>query len=349
MRIFILFIVTLTLASASKATPTVKGIMSAYDLLEDAKGQGGETYAPDVMKEAQFFYEQAERELKNGNDERAEEFRLISEISSKTAISLSRKKIYENELQVIKSQMDETNAIKKNYEGELRKNVTRLEEIKEKLAISQDRMLSSALDTLEKASERINAAENVSAQDFNPQALDEARQTYSMAEENLTLSEYQKSIELGEKAIVLAEIAYEQSKTKFELRSGILDKVSSIYGAKIEPVKDGVKVNLHGVFAPSGTTILFDAFPSLDALASVLSAYSNLPVTIEGYATEQKSEEENIKLGETQVETVKNYLVSKGLSPQRFKVMSAGLGVKEGVKEDSRIEVIIHLFELSNT
>jgi outer membrane protein OmpA-like peptidoglycan-associated protein len=114
-------------------------------------------------------------------------------------------------------------------------------------------------------------------------------------------------------------------------------------------VKDVVKVNLHGVFAPSGTTILFDAFPSLDALAGVLAGYSNLPVTIEGYGTEQKSEEENIKLGETQAETVKNYLVSKGISPQRFKVMSVGLGVKEGVKEDSRIEVIIHLFELSNT
>jgi len=80
-----------------------------------------------------------------------------------------------------------------------------------------------------------------------------------------------------------------------------------------------------------------------------LAGYSNLPVTIEGYGTEQKSEEENIELGETQAETVKNYLVSKGISPQRFKVMSVGLGVKEGVNEDSRIEVIIHLFELSNT
>src|SRR3972149_1036096 len=288
MRIFILFIVTLALASASKATPTVKDIMSAYDLLED-------------------------------------------------------------ELQVIKSQMDETNAIKKNYEGELRKNVTRLEEIKEKLAISQDKMLSSALDTLEKASERINAAEGVSAEDFTPQALDDARQTYSMAEENLTLGEYQKSIELGKKAIALAEIAYERSRTQFELRSGILDKASRIYGAKTEPVKDGVKVNLHGVFAPSGTTILFDAFPSLDALASVLAGYSNLQVTIEVYGTEQKPEDENIKLGEAQAETVKNYLVSKGISPQRFKVTSAGLDVKEGVKEDSRIEVIIHLFELSST
>jgi len=349
MRIIILFIVTLALASASKAAPTVKDIMSAYDLLEDAKRQGGDTYAPDVMKEALFFYEQAERELKNGNDERAEEFRLISEIRSKTAISISIKKTYENELQVIKYQIDETNAIKKNYEGELRKNVTRLEEIKEKLAISQDRMLSSALDTLEKASERINAAEGVSAEDFTPQALDDARQTYSMAEENLTLGEYQKSIELGKKAIALAEIAYERSRTQFELRSGILDKVSRIYGAKTEPVKDGVKVNLHGVFAPSGTTILFDAFPSLDALASVLAGYSNLPVTIEVYASEQNSDDENIKIGETQAETVKNYLVSKGISPQRFKVTSAGLGVKEGVKEDSRIEVIIHLFELSST
>src|SRR3989337_3868246 len=125
MRIFILFIVTLTLASAPKAATPIKDIMSAYDLLEDAKREGGETYAPDVMEEARFFYEQAERELKNGKDERAEEFRLISEIRSKTAISISRKKTYENDLKVIKSQIDETNAIKKNYEVELRQTEER--------------------------------------------------------------------------------------------------------------------------------------------------------------------------------------------------------------------------------
>src|SRR3989304_10090032 len=138
MRIFILSTVPLTFASAPKAATPIKDIMSAYDLLEDAKREGGETYAPDVMEEARFFYEQAGRELKNGKDERAEEFRLISEIRSKTAISISRKKTYENELQVIKSQIDETNAIKKSYEVELRKNVTRLEEIKEKLNLTQD-------------------------------------------------------------------------------------------------------------------------------------------------------------------------------------------------------------------
>jgi outer membrane protein OmpA-like peptidoglycan-associated protein len=350
MRSLILLIFFFTMANVSNAAMPQNGMSSAYTLLEDAKKEGGETYAPSVMKEAIFFYEQAERELKNGNNKRAEEFRLISEIRSRTAISIARKKIYENELQRLNSEIDETNSIKKAYEGELRKNVASLEQIKDRMAISQDRMLSSALDKLEKASGKIKAAEDVSSEDFNPSILGEARQTYNKAEENLASGEYQRSIELSEKAIALGERAYNQSKAKFKLRSGILNKLSGIYNAQAEPVKDRVKVSIYNIFAPSGTTILFDAFPSLDVLVRVLAEYPNLEVTIDGYTNEEKSQEENIKLAQIRVETVKDYLVSKGISSQRFRVMSPDNGTPgEDMAKDPRIEVIINLFYSGNT
>jgi outer membrane protein OmpA-like peptidoglycan-associated protein len=350
MRRIILLVFFFALASTSNAASPQDQMTITYSLLEDAKKEGGETYASSVMKEAIFFYEQAERELKNGNNKRAEEFRQISEIRSKTAISISRKRMYENELQRIESEIAETNSIKKSYQDELRKNLLTLEQIKERLAISRDKMLSSALDKLEKASEKIKSAEDVNAQEFNPSVFDEARQTYYMAEESLTLSEYQKSIELSDRAITLAETAYKQSKTKFDLRNGILGKVSRIYGTETEPIKGSLRVSIYGIFAPSGRDILFDAFPSLDAIASVLAEYPNLKVTIKGHTNEEKPEEENTKLADTQAETVKNYFVSKGLSPERFKVISPDL--KEGGNhktQDPHIEVIIELFDSGNT
>ncbi len=350
MRIFILAIYLFTLAFTSNAATHQNGMTRAYSLLEDAKKEGGETYAPSVMKEAIFFYEQAERELKNGNNKRAEEFRLISEIRSRTAISIARKKIYANELQRLNSEIEETNSIKKAYEDELRKNAATLEQIKDRMAISQDRMLSSALDKLERASGRIKAAEDVSSEDFNPGILDEARQTYIKAEESLASGEYQRSIELSEKAIALGERAYDQSKTKFKLRSNILSKVTGIYRTETEPIKSGLMVSIYGVFAPSGRTILFDAFPSLDAIAGVLAEYPNLKVGIEGSTNEEKSEEGNTNLANIQAEAVKKYLVAKGLSPQRFRIISAGL--REGGNDKTRdphIELILELFDSDNT
>lgn len=184
-RSLIVVIFMFTLACASRVAPMTGEMAETYALLEDARAQGGETYAPSEMKDARSFFEQAEKEFGKGNRERAEEFRLISEIRTKTAISISRKKLYENEIERLQSEISEASSIKKTNEGELRKNTSRLEQIKDRIAISQERMRSNALDALEKAEGKIKAAENASDGDFEPQALSDARKTYKEAQESL--------------------------------------------------------------------------------------------------------------------------------------------------------------------
>jgi outer membrane protein OmpA-like peptidoglycan-associated protein len=348
MRIPIITIFVFILACVSRVVPPSAEMASTYALLQNAREEGGETYAPHVVKDARFFYDQAERELAKGNHEMAEEFRLISEIRAKTAISIAKKKLYENEIQGLDSQINEASSIKKANEDELRKNASRLEQIKDRIAVSQERMHSSVLDTLEKAGEKIKAAEDVSAEDFDNQALSEARETYREAQESLNLGEYERSMELGEKATAFAQRAYEDSKKKFDLRSEILQKVSRIYRAEAESVKEGVRVTLQGVFAPSGTTIFFDAYPSLDVLGDVLNEYPNLRVIIEAYTNDLRSEEENLKLSQTQAEAVKNYLVSKGLSSERFKVEDFSSRKPQNRSESPRIEFTIDLLESGN-
>ncbi|MGE5443168.1 MAG: OmpA family protein [Ignavibacteriales bacterium] len=349
-RGLVIVILLFTLACASRVASPTGEISEAYALLEDAKVQGGETYAPHIMKDARSFYERAEKEFREGNRERAEEFQLISEIRAKTAISISKRKLYENEIERLQSEIIEASSIKKTNEDELRKNSSKLEQIRDRISISQERMRSNALDALEKAGEKIKAAEDVSAGDFDPQTLRDAREANKEAQESLNAGEYERATELAEKTAAIAERAYESSKKKSDLRDEILQRVSQIYGAKAEPVKEGIRVTLDGVFAPSGNTVLFDAYPSLDALGSVLTKYPNLRVTIEAYTNDMKSEKENLKLSQAQAEAVRGYLVSKGLLPERFK--AEGLGVPKSQERDKiknrRIEFTLELFESSN-
>ena len=53
---------------------------------------------------------------------------------------------------------------------------------------------------------------------------------------------------------------------------------------------------------------------------------------IEAYTNDMKSEEENLKLSQTRAEAVKDYLVSKGFSPERFK--AEGLSVSKPEVQD---------------
>lgn len=346
----VVVILMFILACPSRAAFPTEEMAEAYALLEDARAQGGEMYAPREIKDAKSFYKRAEKAFEKGDRERAEEFRLISEIRARTAISISRGKLYENEIEILESQIGESNSIKKANEDELRKNTAKLEQIKDKIAISQEIMNSNALDALERAGEKIKAAEDVSAEDFDPQTLQDARKSYKEAQESLNLGEYEKATDLAEKTAVLAEKAYESSKEKSDLRNRILQRVSQIYGAEAEPVKEGIQVTFDGVFAPSGGVILFDAYPSLDALVGVLTEYPNFRVVIEAYTNDMNSEEENLKLSQARAEAVKDYLVSKGLSPKRFKLGDLGaLKSQEQDKVKSHgIEFTLELSESSN-
>ncbi len=345
MKSLMILVLSLAMACASKAFPPNEEMAISYALIEDARIMGGETYAPELMKEAKSFYEKAEMELAAGNGDRAEELRQISEIRAKTVISMGRKRLYEEEVKKLRSELIEANSTKKAHENELRENVLKLEQIKDRLALSRDLMYSKALDTLERAGQKIEAAKSVSAEYFSPQLLSQASETYKAAEESLNLGQEERSIEMAEKAIALAGKAFDESKIKYDLGDEIRRKMSSIYGAKAEIIKGGVKVVFPGLFAPSGTIILFDFYPSFDTLATVLAEYPGLPVDVVGYANDLKSEGDNVKLSQARADAVKDYLISKGLPPERLEAV--GLGVDKSIGNsgaaDRRVELIIWL------
>lgn len=55
-----------------------------------------------------------------------------------------------------------------------------------------------------------------------------------------------------------------------------------------------------------------------------LNKYPNYTVTLEGHADERGTREYNLALGGRRAETVKNFLISNGISPTRLRTISYG-------------------------
>jgi peptidoglycan-associated lipoprotein len=67
-----------------------------------------------------------------------------------------------------------------------------------------------------------------------------------------------------------------------------------------------------------------DAMPVLDAQAAWLRRYPNVQIRIEGNCDERGTREYNLALGSRRANAVKDYLVSRGVSPTRIMTLSNG-------------------------
>ncbi|HYC97354.1 peptidoglycan-associated lipoprotein Pal [Brevundimonas sp.] len=67
-----------------------------------------------------------------------------------------------------------------------------------------------------------------------------------------------------------------------------------------------------------------DAFPRMDAQAAWLQRYPSVTVRIEGNADERGTREYNLALGARRAESVRSYLVQRGVSAARIDTISYG-------------------------
>jgi peptidoglycan-associated lipoprotein len=79
------------------------------------------------------------------------------------------------------------------------------------------------------------------------------------------------------------------------------------------------------VFFETDSSELTDqARATLDKQAQWLNNYNRYAFTVEGHADERGTREYNIALGARRAETVRQYLVSRGISAQRMRTISYG-------------------------
>jgi peptidoglycan-associated lipoprotein len=80
-----------------------------------------------------------------------------------------------------------------------------------------------------------------------------------------------------------------------------------------------------------------DAFPILDGQAGWLQRYPNVRVRIEGNADERGTREYNLALGARRSNSIRDYLVSRGVSANRIETISYGKErpIEEGTSEEA--------------
>jgi peptidoglycan-associated lipoprotein len=77
-------------------------------------------------------------------------------------------------------------------------------------------------------------------------------------------------------------------------------------------------------FESDQTELTAQAVATLEKQAQWLQSYSQYSFTIEGHADERGTREYNIALGAKRAQTVRDYLASRGVNPQRMRTISYG-------------------------
>lgn len=103
---------------------------------------------------------------------------------------------------------------------------------------------------------------------------------------------------------------------------------------KIDPPKEFVLENVY--FDSGKSTLKPESNSALNNLVEVLKAKSGMQVEIQGHTDNVGSEEDNLKLSQGRAETVKKYLVAKGIAESR--ILAKGYGSSQPIADNTSPE-----------
>ena len=110
---------------------------------------------------------------------------------------------------------------------------------------------------------------------------------------------------------------YYQAIIAFE--TGVIDNEGN---AKVKKFK--YIVEAESLFEVNKSSLQPETIATLQDQAVWLQQNSSIPVTIEGHADEQGTREYNLALGARRATSVRNYLVSQGISESRLSIVTYG-------------------------
>jgi peptidoglycan-associated lipoprotein len=121
-------------------------------------------------------------------------------------------------------------------------------------------------------------------------------------------------------AVILASIAIAGCAKQAAEQTGAMAS-AAVPGSQQDFV---VNVGDRVFFDTDSTDLTGQARATLDHQAEWLNHYANYAFTIEGHADERGTREYNIALGARRAQTVRDYLISRGVSAQRMHTISYG-------------------------
>lgn len=103
----------------------------------------------------------------------------------------------------------------------------------------------------------------------------------------------------------------------------------------LKPLEVGISVRLNNIFFDfDKATLRPESFPELDKVVELLQKNPNLHIEIGGHTDDKGSDDYNLKLSQGRAESVRNYLTSQWITPERVTARGYGEGSPE-VPNDS--------------
>jgi peptidoglycan-associated lipoprotein len=121
-------------------------------------------------------------------------------------------------------------------------------------------------------------------------------------------------------AVILASIAIAGCAKQASEQTGAMAAAAAPGSQQDFVVNVGDRV----FFDTDSSDLSAQARSTLDHQAEWLNHYGNYAFTIEGHADERGTREYNIALGARRAQTVRDYLISRGVSAQRMRTISYG-------------------------
>ncbi len=214
-----------------------------------------------------------------------------------------------------------------------------------------EQLLTGNKEAREDLAARLEAKTDLNAM-TNRQLQDE-RAKLLAAEEKLEDSEMTKE-ELAAERIRIAELttkldAEREARAKLEADlarvRAELEKVATI---KEEPTRMIITLNGSVLFETAKFAVLPAATLRLDQVAQVLAGERNANITVMGYTDSKGSDSDNQRLSENRANSVRNYLVQKGVAQDR--ITAQGLGesnpvapndTETGRANNRRVEIVV--------
>lgn len=214
-----------------------------------------------------------------------------------------------------------------------------------------EELLAGNKDARENLAARLDATSDLAA--MTNRELQDERRKLQEAEQKLQDSEMTKE-ELAAERIRIAELttkldAEREARAKLEADlarvRAELEKVASI---KEEPNRMIITLNGSVLFETAKFEVRAAATHRLDQVAQVLAAEGSSKITVMGYTDSEGTDSDNQRLSENRANSVRNYLVQKGVAQAR--ISSKGLGesnpvasnaTETGRANNRRVEIVV--------
>lgn len=331
------------------------------DEIEDPNVRELRENAVSMLDAAQVNYDYAADAWGNRRDDQAEEFSRVGLIYYNAAENFTETAEGRIRLGEANARYQEERERRNHYDDQIRseselvellETVERLfdqnEALRREMATmeSQFQSESRAVYAIQEARILQREAEGMKAQEFATEAYTVANASLTRASSHYDEGNYEAAYDVALRAMEEYRLAIEDAEPDFLaeqdtlLRDGqnqeIFEDAQRRFGPELAFIDArGIVIVVPGLFARGSSSLVSDRVYLVDEILTILRAYDNRQIVIEGHTQDRGSGENNMALSQTRASEIQDYLLQRAVSADRMS--TAGFG-EEAPRFDNRTD-----------